>query len=386
MSESHVNSKKAVPNAAFGAVSSQYWRDVLEISFILLYAAFAIAFFVWIAGPYLDNADIQAPRLLADSITYASQCPDRDPSDWFWWRDAGPCMALDVFNGNLALVSIMNATIIVISAKKLASCYGLRGRLVLCLMLINPITFLSLFGPNKEVFGLAATVFLLIYFRQRSITPLLTALALAFCTRIYMLAVVAAFVLLAWPFLSRVSAARTSRAFLILATICLLGATILAKIINTEAQILILGDVSDAEDNSQSTIFSLALEPLSSYGLYVVTYALRLVLNLYGALANIVSASLATHGVYYVFGVIGSSLLFLLMTLANFSKRSGRLIRLNSQGLEISVFALFFTLVLCTSPVIQHRYFFPLYSILVLTVASKWTGALKREVKPLANR
>jgi hypothetical protein len=345
-------------------------RGTLEACFLILYIFSATLFYIWFVSPYLDQADLLAPRLLADSITYVTQCPDREMTDWFWWRDAGPCLALQVFNNNLALVSIANAVLLLFAARAFSVCYRIRFGLMACLLLINPMTFLSLFGPNKEIFGLVTVISLLIYFRTRGLRPLLATLCFAFCSRISMLAVLAPFIAIAAVLLPPIDSFRLQRRFAWATISIFVGATALANILNTEAQILILGDVSDAEDNSKSTVFSLSLEPLNAYGLYVVTYALRLALNLYGALANLGSASLDTHGVYYAFGVMGSSLLFLIMTAAAFSRKRGRLLYLNAEGLQICAFCLFFTLVLCTSPVIQHRYFFPLYPVLVLAIAT----------------
>lgn len=346
-------------------------RGTLAACFLMLYAVSAVLFYIWIVSPYLDQADLLAPRLLADSITYVTQCPDREMADWFWWRDAGPCLALQLFNNSLALVSMANAALLLLAAQAFAACYRIRFGLIVSLLLINPMTCLSLFGPNKEIFGLVTVICLLIYFRTRSLRSLLLTLCFAFFSRVSMFATIAPFIAIAMVLLPPANTSRVSRRFAWVAACILVGATVLANILNTEAQILILGDVSDAEDNSQSTIFSLSLEPLNAYGLYVVTYAIRLALNLYGALANLGSASLSTHGVYYVFGVMGSSLLFLVMTAVAFSRKHGRLLYLNTEGLQICAFCLFFTLVLCTSPVIQHRYFFPLYPVLVLSMATQ---------------
>ena len=349
------------PTAAPGALKA--W-------FLLLYAVSAVLFYIWVVSPYLDQADLLAPKLLADSITYVSQCQDREIADWFWWRDAGPCLALQLLNNSLGLVSIANAILLLLAARAFAACYRIRSGLIISLLLINPMTFLSLFGPNKEIFGLVTVMCLLIWFRTRSLGSLLVTLCFAFFSRVSMFAVIASFIAFS-ALLLPTQCFQVFRKFAWVAACMLIAATVLGYSLNTEAQILILGDVANAEDNSQSTIFSLSLEPLNSYGLYVVTYAIRLALNLYGALANMGSASLATHGIYYFFGVLGSSLLFLVMTIVAFSRKYRRLLYLNSEGMQIFAFCLFFTLMLCLSPVIQHRYFFPLYPVLVLAIAMR---------------
>lgn len=365
------NAGTNAPEPQHRIAAPEVMRGALKACFLLLYAVLAVLFYIWVVSPYLDQTDLLAPKLLADSITYVTQCPDREIADWFWWRDAGPCLALQLLNNSLGLVSIANATLLLLAARAFAACYRIRSGLIIGLLLINPMTFLSLYGPNKEIFGLVAVISLLIYFRTRSLGSLLVTLCFAFFSRVSMFAVIASFITIAALLLPTANASSVFRKFAWVAACMLIGATVLANSLNTEAQILILGDVSNAEDNSQSTIFSLSLEPLNAYGMYLVTYAIRLALNLYGALANMGSASLGTHGIYYVFGVIGSSLLFLVMTIVACSRKYGRLLYLNPEGMQICAFCLFFTLVLCTSPVIQHRYFFPLYPVLVLAIATR---------------
>lgn len=359
------------PELQHRIATPEVMRGALKACFLLLYAVLAVLFYIWVVSPYMDQANPLAPKLLADSITYVTQCSDREIEDWFWWRDMGPCLALQLLNNNFGLVSIANTTMLLLAARAFAVCYRIRSGLIIGLLLINPMTFLSLYGPNKELFGLVAMMCLLIYFRTRSLGSLFFTLCFAIFSRVSIFAIIASFIAIAALLLPMANASNVLRKFAWVAACMLIGATVLANSLNTEALTLVLGDVTNAEDNSQSTIISLSLEPLNAYGLYIVTYAIRLALNLFGALANMSSASLGTHGIYYVFGVIGSSLLFLIMIIVAFSRKYGRLLYLGPEGMQICTFCLFFTLALCISPVIQHRYFFPLYPVLVLAIAMR---------------
>ena len=339
-------------------------------------------YYMVVVVPYLNAEDLLAPRLLADSITYITICPEVvSASEWYWLRDAGPCLVLIALNHDTGLVSLFNAVLLVVVALLFGRCYQVDGSKLLLLLLINPLTFLSLFGPNKEVFGLAATMCLLIFFRQRSFWSLMAALALSFSTRVSMLAAVLLFLMLC-TLLVRAQARNIERRFYSLFLTAVAAFSAVAFVVNTDAQALILGDVFSADDNSRSTLFSLQLDALNAKGLYLATYFLRLLLNLYGALANVASVTLATHGVYYAVGIMGSSLIFLAMTAIALC-RPGGLLKLNEQGLHISLFVAFYTLMLCISPVIQHRYFFPLYPILVLAMVTPKGGRRRRIAMPV---
>lgn len=359
--------------------SEQGYYAALYVAFFTVYILLACLYYAGIVRPYVEAMDVLAPRLLADSITYVSICPDVvSLEEWYWLRDAGPCLVLTALNQNIDLVTVFNVALLVGTAMALGRCYELPPVRLLLLLLINPLTFLSLFGPNKEVFGLSATMCLLVYFRQRSVLLLAMALVLSFFARSYMFAAVFLF-LVASAVFTRTRPRHVRRTFYGVFGLGAVVFTIAAYFMDSAAQIVILGDVSGADDNSQSTLFSLQLEALNNKGLYLLTYVLRLLLNVYGALANVAAVSLASHGVYYAVGVIGSSLMFLILTISIFI-RWGSLLKVNAQGLHIALFTVLYTLLLCISPVIQHRYFFPLYPVLVLA-ASTYRPSAKKSLK-----
>lgn len=353
-------------------------HNVLYVWLFTLYGLSAILFYFLYVDPYFEAGDIFAPRLLADSITYLAICPDVvNWDDWYWLRDAGPCIALHILSHNAALLTLCNVVLLMGTAWAVARSYEVNLNTYLLLLLINPMTYLSLFGPNKEIFGLLSTMSLLVFVRRRSIASLLVTLLLTSVARISILTVVLSFILTIVPILSSVDLNKqnTYRIFIGASLSALVVLSILTYFFGAEIQFEMVGEVAYAEYNSQSTLLSLAMESLSANGLYFATYVGRLLLNLFGALANIGSASIETHGIYYALGVMGSSVIFLVMTLIFFHKRGSLRIE-TSEGLHISLFVVFYTLMHCATPVIQHRYFFPLYPILVLAMVTRSRGRL----------
>lgn len=344
------------------------WRGM----FFLIYALVAVVFYFWIVVPYLQVGDLFAPRLLADSITYQGICRnDLSWDEWYWLRDAGPCISLHLLNQSTGLVTLANALLMTIPSLLMARSYGVSASKVLLLLLINPMSFLSLFGPNKEVFGIACTMCLLVFLRRRTVASLVATLIFAMCARLSMLAVVVLLLPLMQLLTLERFGARPWRVFRTASLALLLALSAFTLILGNKLEVELLGDILGADDNSQSTLISLAMEPYTANGLFVLTYIVRLLLNLFGALPNIASVSFETHGVYYLVGVVGSSFLFLAMALMSIFRHGRQLLHMHASAPHILLFAVFDTLILCVSPVIQHRYFFPLYPVLILALVSQ---------------
>lgn len=340
--------------------------------FFLLYVIVAILFYFWAIVPYLNAEDLLAPRLLADSITYQKICSTGlSWGDWYFLRDAGPCINLFLFGQSSGLVTLANALLMTIPSVLMSRTYGVNASKVLLLLLINPMSFFSLFGANKEAFGIACTMCLLIFLRRRTVPSLVATLIFSMLTRLPMFAVVVTFLLIQPVLIPQRFSARPWRRFWMVSLALLLSLSIATFIFGDKPQVELLGNVLEAADNSNSTLVSLGMETYTHKGLFVLTYIVRLLLNLFGALYNIAFVSIETHGVYYVVGVIGSSFMFFVMSVLLISRYGRHLLLKNDSMLPIWLFVVFSTLILCVSPVIQHRYFFQLYPALILALVSR---------------
>jgi hypothetical protein len=340
----------------------------------LTYSLFAIYFYFAVIAPYLATSDLYAPRILADAITYEAICvAESNFFDQTTLRDIGPCIGLRLFSYNSGLLSVFNAFVIFSATLWLARVYQRPWRPILTLLLINPITFLSIFGPNKEVFGLTALTTLAIFIRSRSLPALGICLVTALFTRLPAFVIIAAFCMLLVSALPRqgiLTGAAVRRYWLIMIGAAML-ISLIAAIFGAELQYNLLGDFSRTDDISQSTGISLAVDYLSGYGLYVLLYVFRMLLNLYSGMIGLVNLWQGDSANYYTVGVAGSSVMFtILSAMIAFGKRPDDMVR-TATAWNMILFAVLFTLMICLSPVIQHRYFYPLYIFIILFVIKR---------------
>ncbi len=343
----------------------------LKLLFLLAYFVFAIVFLYIVASPYLEAGDLNAPKLFPDSITYQYICQgmlNRD--DFYWIRDAGPCLEVVSFGDKYFIVFLFNSLLISLTIKTLAHNYSLRLSSVAFFVLINPITFLSLFSINKEVFSIYAIGLTLSFLKSHKFKYVLFAIFFAAMARLPLLLVILIF-------FTMFLLAKTIPNFLKLKIGKFAGFLILMSVASFVRILMgdsiafdVLGDFGNDIDISISTLLSLKIEGLAHVGLYAVVYLIRLLINLFGAIPNLFYATLQTHGVYYFIGVIGSSLIFLLYGVLGAASRFRRISSLPERFWIANLF-LVYTMIFCISPVIQHRYFYPLLPIFVIAIAAK---------------
>ena len=366
---SHLASSKGTTRQS----ANLYWL------FFVLYAVFALYFYFSTIKPYLASGDVYGPRLLADAITYEAICTiEREFFDFATLRDIGPCLGLWIFSYSSGFLSVLNATLIILSVAWLANVYERPWRPMLALVLINPVVFASIFGANKEVFGFTSFAMLAIFVRSGSVFALVICLFTALFTRLPAFVITAAFCLLlitGLPRAGRLSINSLQRYWLLIVGI-LVVTTVIAVLYGRTLEDSLLGDFSRAEDISRSTEFSLSLDALSTSGLYVVVYILRLMLNLYSGVIGLTNLIRGEGANYYTVAVVGSSAVFIVLSIRLALCRLPEDLSRTSDAWNMILFAIFMTAFLCLSPVIQHRYFLSIYVLLVLF-------SFKRRAEPL---
>ena len=342
--------------------------------FFLVYCAFTVYFYYSVIQPYLASGDVYGPRLLADSITYEAICTiEREFLDLATIRDIGPCLGLWIFSYNSGLLSFVNAGLIVLSVIWLAKTYGRAWEPMLALVLVNPITFCSIFGANKEVFALTSFAMLAIFIRSRSLLALCICLVTALFTRLPAFATTVSYCLLLVIMLPRagsISANVKQRYWFIIAGMVVFT-TLVSVVFGEALQLNLLGDFSTAEDVSRSTEFSLSLNNLSASGLYTVVYVMRLLLNFYSGAIGFTNLLQGEGANYYTVAVAGSSTIFIFLSGLLLYRGIPSDISKTADFWNIFLFIVYVTILLCLSPVIQHRYFFGTYIILVLFTFNK---------------
>lgn len=361
----------AQPVAPLGSLPADDQEWFPYIPFFAIYAIAAIYFYIAVVEPYLAAFDLFATRILADTITYETICVTGVYYlDWTTLRDIGPCTALSVTGFKSGQLSILNAFLIVISSIWLAKAYARRWKPVLALILINPITFISIFGANKEIFGLIAFIMLAIFIRNRSIAALAICLVTSLFTRLPVMIIVVAYWLILVTVLPRdkVLNGGDVRRYKFLIGAMAVVVSIIAVMFAEELQYNLLGDMSQIDDVNKALEITLSLEYLSGYGLYIINCIIRTLMNLYSGVAGF--QVLLSGGVadYYSVGVAGSSFIFVVLTAFIMMGRRADDLSGNATFWNIVTFVALFSLILCISPVIQHRYFYPLYVFLILFV------------------
>lgn len=342
--------------------------------FFACYAAFSVYFYFTTIEPYLLSSDLFAPRILADAITYEAICVTGSYFlDMTTLRDIGPCTALRLFAYNSGYLSIFNAFIMVAAVIWLAKVFQRPWKPMLSLFMINPITFFSIFGPNKEVFGLVAFAALAIFIHSRSLLALLLCLIAAIFTRIPTFVVISMYCLLLILALTHNKKIDDliRRRYYLLILFMIVVTSALAALFGGAIQYSFLGDLSLADDVSQSTALSLSINSLSRIGLYILVYIARLILNLFSGMIGAINLISGDGANYYTVAVAGSSIMFALLSWVSVLGRRSEDMQQSSTLWNIVLFAVMFTLMICLSPVIQHRYFYPLYVFLLLLVVKQ---------------
>jgi hypothetical protein len=368
------------PSSAQPTRHSAREKWFLYYPFFGMYAAFAVYFYFSVIQPYLASRDYYGPRLLADAITYEAICViERDFLDFATLRDIGPCLGLWTFSYDSGLLSIVNATLIVTSILWLAKVYERPWQPMLTLALINPITFSSIFGANKEVFAFVSFAMLAVFVRSRSLLSFSICLVTALFTRIPALITIGAFCFILMAVLPRTGAVfgKMRRFYLLLIMAVVVACSLIAAIYGQQLQDNLLGDFSRAEDVSRSTDISLSMNSISGVGLYPLVYITRIILNLYSGVIGFTNLLRGEGANYYTVAVSGSSLIFIYLTIRLFWKGISKDLSGTATSWNIGFFLVLMTSSLCLSPVIQHRYFFGIYVIIVLFSIRKEEPAYK---------
>jgi hypothetical protein len=375
-SETYSSNMISLPAAK--KTSQEKWFFYLP--FFVLYFSYAVYFYFSTVKPYLASRDYYGPRLLADSITYESICViGRDLLDYATLRDIGPCLGLWTFSYNSGLLSFVNVALIIWSVVWMAKTYDRPWQPMLCLVLINPITFCSMFAANKEVYGFTSFAMLVIFVRSRSYIALIACLVTALFTRIPALVTTGTFCILLVTALPRTGdvLGKNKKRYISYILALIISTSLIAAVYGQSLQDNLLGDFSRAEDVSRSTELSLSLNSISSIGLYPFVYIVRLLLNFYSGIMGFLNLLHGEGRNYYTVAVSSSSVIFITLTFLIIRRGIPKDLSKTADAWNIMLFAIFMTSLLCLSPVIQHRYFFPVYALLVLfTIPSR--GGLVR--------
>lgn len=280
----------------------------------------------------------------------------------------GPITLLFLTNNNLYFIYIFNVAVFLISIAVTIRFLKINNFLYVCLLIINPILLISLFSVNKEIFALLSTSLFIVSLERSSFKFLVISIIISLCARKEL----GVFYLLIFITL-RTNTLRTNfnwhKHSLLLYTFLIASISICGNYLSSNFEVfeLYLNESEQAFNtvNSGGTI-NLLNQLQNKFGYWCV-FLPKTALNLFGSIYRIDSI-FVVNDVYNNVVIWVQSLLFIILIPLSISKLQ-RLDEIISRKLFFSfvVFCIMFSFI----AIIQSRYFYPCYILLVIIICIK---------------
>ena len=256
-----------------------------------------------------------------------------------------PILLLYFYFSNLNLILIINCLLLFYSLYKAFSS-NRYFTIISILIFFNPIILSHVSIINKDIYGLISILFFISYYDSKKNKYLLYAIIFSVISRFSL-----TIVLMLFYFTKDLN---FNKKFLFL--------VILFSILSYVAAFHINYDTSEiASLVSRDGSFGLVdkLNDLSSKGFYLIIYPLKTLLNFYSESINIFNP------IGFPKFISFSSILYLIFSLIILRKT-----RVSIKN-NLIYFIFIFTAIYSLIPFIQHRYFLPLYPLLIFTIFYK---------------
>lgn len=249
-----------------------------------------------------------------------------------------------LLQSNRLLFFIINALILTHAFGCLSKLIGKNRKttLVMVFIMLNPVLLFSLSGPNKEITGVISMIYFLCFLGRSGFWFLFLALAFAALTRFEMvgyLIVTSILLKVDWRW----------RGFILVGILIGLSYLIWATGYSHVAKV-----TAAARPESLGLIKALAV--MSSDGLYFIAFLPRLLINLFGNLVTVGSINLEGNSI----NILVSQVLFIFLAAQAVFKKAYKMRN------DISFSFVVYCIVFCVPAFIQHRYFVPVYPLLVV--------------------
>ena len=339
---------------------------------IFVYLTLSIIFFFLFAKPDINNSTEIAGYsaslgMYADHPTYVNFFNALDKDAWIYLlikpNYAGPFIILFLFGDNLNTIFLFNIICLVASLKLISSYLYVNNTLYTILLLINPITFISLFSVNKEIITLISVNLFIIYLANKRIWFLISAILIGFLARKELSLLYIAF------YLITLIVKNWHKHILYLSVLLLILFTVsgffIDRIFNS-----IEGystEVETAVTNSGTKGTILILNKIQKdYG-YIFAFIPKLFLNLFGSVLSRTYNLFFFEHVYNDIVVWGQSFLFIIIVPKSLTiyKKSNHLFTKEMFFIFI-LLCIFFSYI----PVVQNRYFYSGYLILIVLISN----------------
>ncbi len=325
----------------------------------VLLALVTYYFFIYQTN-YFNNGDTSM-RIDADALNYFEASRYYDELGLILIVNPnmlGPILIIKALDSNPFLILLLNLSILFLIMKVTFANSAIDPLKFTLLLLLNPLLLPSVLTVNKEIISLASIALLLAYLNNRKVMYLLFAILIAFFARwqlILLIMLVA--VLLNLRRIKLMSIPNRGIVLLSLFVLNMLIPVFLSNIVNIydantkETQEAALGGVMNKLNNMQNSfLFFLAVIP-------------KILFNLFGNLLKPIS--LITNFSKYDFKdlynnvfLLGHQYMNFILLIYVFMKK-----KISISQDEVLVF-LMYCILYSMGPLIQYRYFFPLYIII----------------------
>jgi hypothetical protein len=309
------------------------------------------AMYLWYSGLDSDTA------LLKTAYHVEQAYPDEVTLIAFGGNHLGPVMIATTLKSNF-LIMLFNYILFFISLHYLFKLPGIQTKILLTLLLINPITAVSIVTLNKEIIVLLASALFAYYLESsRSKFMLLIVLAVSLAARWEQTACIVIFLLLTSP-LNPWRKRKVFTLFLVVAGITVIYPEV-ASFINP---VFLAG-------NEVGGGLLTALGWLQDHYFFYIALIPKMLMNFAGTFINM----------FYTYktwnwndlqnsfiGPLSAVLLVIVMVCIIWSKR----LRLHK---DLIYYSVIFTVILSASPILQPRYMYPIYVFACIDLSRKTT-------------
>ena len=260
----------------------------------------------------------------------------------------GPVMLLWVLGGNLTLLAFVNSLIFFLSAYSVHRATGIKIFPFLLLLLLNPMIYVGLMSPNKDIMVVSSLLFAAAYGVTHRLHYFLVSIIVALFAKIELTVVLILFYLLL-----------NIKEKLLMVMVVVVVLSFLYPILPG------VGFRADALMEGQSE-YSLGLSVFlnqiaSDYYMYLLVVLPRLFLNVFDGLFTLLRVSDLFYILTYI-PIIASSVLILISFYYAVIRSK---IKISDEIIILIVsFCLFVSLV----PFVHHRYIMPIYPLLLIVV------------------
>ncbi len=346
-------------------------RSMAFYGWMLVFTALALLFLALIGRAALQDQDLF--QFYADSITYHRVYEgDLDLSSGTLIGVAsnyvGPMLVLNLAGGSAYIVALLNILVFTLSVDSISKTMGLDAPKFAGLLMLSPLTVSSLLSVNKEVFFFPFLALALVAYTRRSTLAMILAILVSILFRwqllIFYLVLLA---LIHGPKLVK-------RRSMVIALLLVAISAIYVMTLDWLAPVLAVSEASIADFDGGSGLFEATLN-YQKEGLYFLVFPVRALHLLFGMglrFGPMFSPEDIYNDLFVAIHCLVSLIMFgLVLKRGQLSLRS-----------DIVFSAIVFTALMSVSPIFAPRYLYPVFVVLVLTLAGAPTVLPRARSRP----